>query len=60
MEALAAELTARGVRETPQVRRLPVVVPAAGLPSSVDGRPTIGLADDTLAAVGIPTDALFA
>lgn len=59
VEALAAELTARGVPETPQVRRLPVVVPAAWLPSSVDGRPTIGLADDTLAAVGIPTDGLF-
>lgn len=59
VEALAESLVERHVPRTPEIRRLPSVVDAATLGSSVRGRPTIGLADDTLAAVGIPTDGLF-
>ncbi|WP_144764015.1 FtsK/SpoIIIE domain-containing protein [Curtobacterium sp. 9128] len=59
VDALSRSLVARGVPATPEIRRLPTSVPASTLPSSVAGRPTIGLADDTLLPVGIPTDGLF-
>ncbi|SDQ42689.1 DNA segregation ATPase FtsK/SpoIIIE, S-DNA-T family [Curtobacterium sp. UNCCL20] len=59
VDELAVDLRRRGVASAPPIRRLPTVVDRAALPSAVDGRPTIGLADDTLAPIGIPTDGLF-
>ncbi len=57
--ALADGLRARGVVDAQPIRTLPTVVDPAALPVSVAGRPTIGLADDTLAPIGIPTDGMF-
>ncbi|OII15414.1 hypothetical protein BIU97_14695 [Curtobacterium sp. MCBA15_009] len=59
VSSLATALVARGVAVAPPIRRLPAVVDQASLPASVGGRPTIGLADDTLAPIGIPGDGLF-
>ncbi|QQD77180.1 FHA domain-containing protein [Curtobacterium sp. YC1] len=59
VSSLATALVARGVAVAPPIRRLPAVVDRASLPASVGGRPTIGLADDTLAPIGIPGDGLF-
>lgn len=59
VDELAADLLRRGVAEAPPIRRLPEDVDRAALPVAVAGRPTIGLADDTLGPVGIPTDGLF-
>ncbi|WJM14892.1 FtsK/SpoIIIE domain-containing protein [Microbacterium arborescens] len=51
---LAREITTTA---TP-VRRLDETIPWASLPATVDGSPTLGVADDTLEPVGI-TDGLF-
>ncbi|MDO8122242.1 FtsK/SpoIIIE domain-containing protein [Isoptericola sp. b490] len=50
--ALAERLRASGARPAPPIRRLSAFVRASSLPTSVDGLPLLGLADETLAPVG--------
>ncbi len=53
IEKLAGTLRRAGVREAPVVRRLPELVPADVMPREVAGAPVVGVADDTLAPVGV-------
>jgi DNA segregation ATPase FtsK/SpoIIIE, S-DNA-T family len=59
VEAIGAFLRERGIVQAVGVSRLAESIPAATLPASVDGQPTIGVSDTTLAPIGIPTDGLF-
>ncbi|KQS17149.1 FtsK/SpoIIIE domain-containing protein [Frigoribacterium sp. Leaf186] len=58
VDTLAASLGDH-VSAAPGVRRLPERISATSLPADVDGRPTLGLADETLAPVAVPLDGLF-
>ncbi|MDM7830220.1 FtsK/SpoIIIE domain-containing protein [Cellulomonas edaphi] len=58
--ALAAVAAAMPPRERPEpVRRLPALVSLADLPATVSGRPALGIADDTLAALGFEPRGTF-
>lgn len=57
--ALAERLRAGGTPEAPGVARLPTVVPFASLPDEVDGKPVLGVADETLAPVGFEPRGVF-
>jgi len=59
VDGIGAFLRAHGVRDVPAVSRLASLVPAAHLPPSVGGRPTIGVSGESLRAIGIPTDGMF-
>jgi len=59
IDGLAAALASARVRAAEPVLRLPTEVAASALPAVVDGRPVIGLADDTLRPIGFPLDGLF-
>ncbi|MFS0705039.1 FtsK/SpoIIIE domain-containing protein [Cellulomonas sp. 179-A 9B4 NHS] len=59
VERLAAHLRAAGVTPAPPVRRLPAHVALSSLPTAVDGRPVLGVADDTLAPVGVEPRGTF-
>ncbi|WP_432457617.1 FtsK/SpoIIIE domain-containing protein [Cellulomonas iranensis] len=56
---LAERLRTAGVADAPAVRRLPAVVAQSSLPTAVDGRPVLGVADDTLAPVGFDPHGSF-
>ena len=57
--AVAQRLTVAGVAAAPPVRRLPTVVTASSLPSTVDGLPVLGVADDTLQPCGFAPRGTF-
>lgn len=59
LEKLAAAAPRDAAHTAAPVRRLPDLVPSVELPSSVDGLPVLGLADDTLAAVGFQPSGTF-
>ncbi len=59
LDALARRLRASGAPEAPGVERLPTVVPLASLPAQVDGRPVLGVGDETLAPVGFDPRGVF-
>src|SRR6218665_3511190 len=48
------QLRATGVSPAPGIARLPELIPLATPPPQVAGRPTIGVADDTLQPIGMP------
>jgi S-DNA-T family DNA segregation ATPase FtsK/SpoIIIE len=54
---LAAELA--DLTPAPEVERLAEFISITDLPSTVRGRPTIGVSDETLKPVGIPLDGIF-
>jgi S-DNA-T family DNA segregation ATPase FtsK/SpoIIIE len=56
---LSESMRRAGVVEAPPIGRLPVEVTLADLPVEVDGLPTLGVADDTLAATGFPDIGVF-
>ncbi|MFF1878595.1 FtsK/SpoIIIE domain-containing protein [Leifsonia sp. NPDC058230] len=59
IDALADRLRSEGVPEARPIERLAALIPATDLPVSVAGRPTLGIADETLEPVGLPLDGLF-
>ena len=59
IEGLATGLRTRGFEQAPGVARLSALVSLDDLPHVVDGRPTIGIGDETLDAVGIPLEGMF-
>lgn len=59
IEKLAGTLRRGGVDEAPPVRRLPELVPAAEMPASLAGAPVLGVADDTLSAIGLEAEGTF-
>ncbi|HEV7813084.1 MAG TPA: FtsK/SpoIIIE domain-containing protein [Leifsonia sp.] len=59
IEALATRLRSDGVPEAEPIQRLPTHIAAGDLPCTVDGRPTLGVSDETLEPVGLPLDGLF-
>jgi S-DNA-T family DNA segregation ATPase FtsK/SpoIIIE len=52
LDGLSAELRQRGVADIAPVRSLPAEIAAETLPDEVDGRPVLGVSDDTLAPLG--------
>jgi DNA segregation ATPase FtsK/SpoIIIE, S-DNA-T family len=56
---LAASMERAGIVPAPPIERLPDLVPASELPPSVDGHPTLGLWDETLAPIGFPLTGTF-
>ncbi|MCU1578466.1 MAG: hypothetical protein JWP19_670 [Rhodoglobus sp.] len=59
IERLAAAMVKAGVTSAPSIERLSDFVPLSTLPSTVDGRPTIGVADDSLAPIATDTTGSF-
>ncbi|WP_377010342.1 FtsK/SpoIIIE domain-containing protein [Cryobacterium melibiosiphilum] len=59
VDQLAAALRAAGVATANGIARLAEHISLADLPGTVDGRPTLGVSDDTLQATGLPLDGLF-
>ena len=59
LERLAARLRAAGVRDAPPVRRLSSFIERGSLPPSVGGMPVLGVADDTLEAIGFEPHGTF-
>lgn len=59
LERLAERLRRGGVGPAPPVGRLPEIVPGEEMPRTVDGRPVLGVADDTLAPVGFDPAGTF-
>jgi len=53
IERLAGTLQARNTPRAPEIKRLPEIIHAGDLPAMIGSRVTIGMADDSLAAVGI-------
>lgn len=53
IETLAQSMSRAGVASAPAIERLPDVIPIRSLSASPDGRLAIGVADDSLEAVGI-------
>lgn len=56
---LAAAMRRRQVPDAPRVAQLPEIVRLSDLPPVADGRPAIGIADDTLGAVGFRPEGAF-
>jgi S-DNA-T family DNA segregation ATPase FtsK/SpoIIIE len=56
---LAEVMRRNGVRDAEPILRLPERVDLTALPVRVDGRPTVGLLDDTLGPVGLPDTGVF-
>jgi S-DNA-T family DNA segregation ATPase FtsK/SpoIIIE len=59
VDELAARLREAAVPEAEPIERLPTHIPAADLPGSVGGFPTLGIDDETLDPIGLPLDGLF-
>ncbi|MDR0285640.1 MAG: hypothetical protein LBI33_12265, partial [Propionibacteriaceae bacterium] len=59
IDKLAKSMVQVGVPPAPGVERLPTFIPAAGVPATVGGLPTLGVAEDTLAPVGFRADGTF-
>jgi len=56
---LAATMRRQRVGDAPPVEQLPEIVRLSDLPVTADGRPAIGIADDTLGPVGFKADGAF-
>ncbi len=59
IDKLGAAMVKAGVLAAPPVERLTDAVALDSLPTQVDDRPTIGIADDTLAAIGFEASGPF-
>src|SRR5690606_27709746 len=59
MDRLAEAMRAQGVKDAPEVRRLPELITRAELAWSVPGVAGIGVVDDTLTSVGIAPEGAF-
>ena len=59
VDRLGADLRADGVISAVRVECLPELIPIDELPPLVRGRPTLGVAFDTVKPVGLPLGALF-
>jgi len=59
VDEVARELAQHHRQTPPGVGALPTLVTAAEMPQSVDGRPVLGIADDTLAPVGFDPEGVF-
>ncbi len=56
---LAAAMRRQQVQDAPRVEQLSEIVRLSDLPVTADGRPAIGIADDTLGPVGFKADGAF-
>jgi S-DNA-T family DNA segregation ATPase FtsK/SpoIIIE len=56
---LAVAMRRQHVPDAPRVAQLPGIVRLSELPVTADGRPAIGMADDTLSAVGFKAEGAF-
>jgi S-DNA-T family DNA segregation ATPase FtsK/SpoIIIE len=56
---LAATMRRQQVPDAPRVEQLPEVVRLSDLSATAEGRPAIGVADDTLSAVGFKPEGVF-
>jgi S-DNA-T family DNA segregation ATPase FtsK/SpoIIIE len=56
---LAATMRRQQVPDAPRVEQLPEIVRLSDLPATADGRPAIGVADDTLSPVGFRPEGAF-
>jgi S-DNA-T family DNA segregation ATPase FtsK/SpoIIIE len=56
---LAAAMRRQQVPDAPLVEQLPEIVRLSDLPVTADGRPAIGVADDTLSPVGFKPEGVF-
>ena len=56
---LAASMRRQQVPDAPRVGELPTLVTLSELPPTAEGRPAIGIADDTLAPVGFRPEGVF-
>ncbi len=56
---LAATMRRQQVSDAPQVEQLRGIVRLSELPPTADGRPAIGMADDTLSPVGFKPEGVF-
>lgn len=59
IEKLSGTLRRAGVRQAPEIRRLPEHIPAADMPESVGGLPVLGVCDETLEPVGFEPAGTF-
>jgi DNA segregation ATPase FtsK/SpoIIIE, S-DNA-T family len=56
---LAAAMRRQQVPDAPRVEQLPEIVRLSELPATADGRPAIGVADDSLGPVGFKPEGVF-
>ena len=56
---LAGTMRRQQVSDAPRVEQLPEIVRLSDLPATADGRPAIGIADDTLGPVGFRPEGAF-
>ena len=56
---MAADMRRQQVSDAPRVGQLPQIVRLSELAATADGRPVIGVADDTLAPVGFRPEGVF-
>jgi S-DNA-T family DNA segregation ATPase FtsK/SpoIIIE len=56
---LAAAMRRQQVPDAPRVEQLPQIVRLSELPATADGRPAIGVADDSLGPVGFRPEGVF-
>jgi len=56
---LAAAMRRQQVSDAPRVEQLPEIVRLSELPATADGRPAIGVADDSLGPVGFKPEGVF-
>ena len=59
LDQLAAHLRADGMADAPPVRRLASFIERSALPVQVDGLPVLGVADDSLEAIGFAPHGTF-
>lgn len=58
-EKLAASMRRAGIEPAPAIERLPDLITSSALPDAVDGKPTIGVWDETLAPIGFSPTGTF-
>jgi len=56
---LAATMRRQEIPAAPTIKQLPPLVRLSDLPATADGRPTIGMADNNLSAVGFRPEGVF-
>lgn len=56
---LAASMRRQRLSSAPRVEQLPEIVRLSDLPAVADGRPAVGIADDTLTPVGFRPEGIF-
>jgi len=59
IDRLAATMREKGVQEAPEIRRLPEMVYRSELAPAQEGEAVIGMADDTLASIGVTPEGAF-